>query len=668
MVAAKVSNVAYKLDLPAHWKIHPVFHASLLTPYNETPEHGPNFIEPPPDIIEGEERWEVEELRSFRRFGRYKKQQYLAHWKGFSPAHDSWVNIEDLDAPELIDAYWKRQTSRQPRTQIRASSMDFDNPCLASSREVSPSPADLTTLAPGTDDSQYVAKELAQFTDDHGHVAKESDDSMEVAKAATKPDDSRHVVKQLASAPRSLLGSKELSCLNGIMVFAKAAVAYKKATGHFPRKLHHKYFYLTHRLGRIRWRRISAYPTGFTATDIHLLDRLMEDFKKLAYLLQPYIGVEQDKKARTKKTPSPVSAVRARYPSSSVSSGPPPISSADTQPPSTSAPVPVVKEKPLPPVPIESIVSVPVPDVPMTPPVEPRQLLKYKQPKSLTAAAALKPPRPYIAPVSIPIIVDAPDPASTRTPHPMDWSEPDPETPVPAGPPMEWAERLPPDAPPPEFPLRDWEQRLVETYGPSPLSADPMATSKPPSPPETTEDPDALTPEWKAFLALGTPPLAGSSRKREWDTGVFHKDYPTKHESPFASPQSTPTGSSSSTDLSLRPTRQLSPTSVLPQYAKAGPSHSQASREQTPEDPDLRGKQVHWERCGVTTLGTTHQFSSPSPSHAAPELPTTPPRDSARSPDMPGAMTLDASFCVPAQIRIALAQIADAISHKTSTD
>jgi hypothetical protein len=244
-------------------------------------------------------------------------------------------------------------------------------------------------------------------------------------------------------------------------------------------------------------------------------------------------------------------------------------------------------------------------------------------------------------------------------------ANPDPETPVPAGPPMEWAEQLPPDAPPPEFPLRDWEQRLVETYGPSPLSTDPKATSKTPSPPETTEDPDALTPEWKAFLALGTPPLAPSSRKREWDTGVFHKNYPTKRESPFASPRSTPTGSSSSSDPSRRPTRQPSPTSVLPQYAEAGPSHSQASREQTPEDPDLRGKQVHWERRGVTTLGTTHQFSSTSPPHAAPELPTTPSRDSARSPDMPGAMSLDASLCVPAQIRIALAQIADAIGYKT---
>ena len=61
-VAAQVSKVAYKLQLPPTWKIHDVFHASLLTPYKETSQHGPNFLEPPPEIIEGEPEWEVEKI------------------------------------------------------------------------------------------------------------------------------------------------------------------------------------------------------------------------------------------------------------------------------------------------------------------------------------------------------------------------------------------------------------------------------------------------------------------------------------------------------------------------------------------------------------------------------------------------------------------------------
>jgi hypothetical protein len=68
-VATKISPVAYKLRLPETWQIHDVFHASLLTPFMETEEHGRNFIEPLPDEIEGEEEWEVEQILGKRHHG-----------------------------------------------------------------------------------------------------------------------------------------------------------------------------------------------------------------------------------------------------------------------------------------------------------------------------------------------------------------------------------------------------------------------------------------------------------------------------------------------------------------------------------------------------------------------------------------------------------------------
>ena len=56
--------VTVKLKLPPHWKIHDVFHTSLLRPFVETVEHGRNFLGPPPIITNNEEDPEyiVEEI------------------------------------------------------------------------------------------------------------------------------------------------------------------------------------------------------------------------------------------------------------------------------------------------------------------------------------------------------------------------------------------------------------------------------------------------------------------------------------------------------------------------------------------------------------------------------------------------------------------------------
>ena len=62
-----LSPIVYQLQLPKTWKIHPVFHASLLMPYHENKVHGKNFPAPPPDLINGEEEYEIEKIIRHRR-------------------------------------------------------------------------------------------------------------------------------------------------------------------------------------------------------------------------------------------------------------------------------------------------------------------------------------------------------------------------------------------------------------------------------------------------------------------------------------------------------------------------------------------------------------------------------------------------------------------------
>ena len=75
--------MTYQLNLPPQWKIHNTFHGTLLNPYIETAEHGPNFAEPPPDLVEGEPEYEVENILKSRRKGRGRKLEYLVKWKGY---------------------------------------------------------------------------------------------------------------------------------------------------------------------------------------------------------------------------------------------------------------------------------------------------------------------------------------------------------------------------------------------------------------------------------------------------------------------------------------------------------------------------------------------------------------------------------------------------------
>ena len=62
-----IRPVTYHLKLPATWKIHDVFHATLLWQYRENEVYGMNFPKPLPELVDGEEVYEVEGILRHRK-------------------------------------------------------------------------------------------------------------------------------------------------------------------------------------------------------------------------------------------------------------------------------------------------------------------------------------------------------------------------------------------------------------------------------------------------------------------------------------------------------------------------------------------------------------------------------------------------------------------------
>src|SRR6201994_4639076 len=121
-ILEKLSKQVYKLKLLFQWKIHPVFHSTLLTPYCETQEHGPNFIKPPPDLIDGQEEYKVEAIIGHRKRG--PKWIYLTKWKGYGSNDNTWEPEENLlNSEEILEEYKKtHKLDEIPKTSSKCSS------------------------------------------------------------------------------------------------------------------------------------------------------------------------------------------------------------------------------------------------------------------------------------------------------------------------------------------------------------------------------------------------------------------------------------------------------------------------------------------------------------------------------------------------------------------
>ena len=121
MILEQVNELAFKLKLPKTMQVYDVFHVDLLEPYidNSIPVRLP--VPEPPDIVNDSEDSEHEEFiveKVLDKRLKYKKVEYLVHWKNYTITDRTWEPAANLkNARDLIIEYEQSSTPRFKRSK-----------------------------------------------------------------------------------------------------------------------------------------------------------------------------------------------------------------------------------------------------------------------------------------------------------------------------------------------------------------------------------------------------------------------------------------------------------------------------------------------------------------------------------------------------------------------
>ncbi|KAK3549103.1 hypothetical protein QTP70_031898 [Hemibagrus guttatus] len=118
-IIRQVNPVAYRLRLPASYRICPTFHVSLLKPAHPVAGEARACEEPPPSLnIEGSPAYQVCALLNSRRV--WSHLQYLVDWEGYGLEEHSWVVAADILDPSLVEDFHRDHPNKPtPRPRGR---------------------------------------------------------------------------------------------------------------------------------------------------------------------------------------------------------------------------------------------------------------------------------------------------------------------------------------------------------------------------------------------------------------------------------------------------------------------------------------------------------------------------------------------------------------------
>ena len=114
-VETQISRVAYKLELPEHWRVHPVFHSSLLKPFQQSswscPVEAPQLEfevdDGPGYVVKHILRW-----HSVRR-GRWRVREFLVTWAGLPLDEAEWIPEDNFHDKAVMEEHIKQDQPRE---------------------------------------------------------------------------------------------------------------------------------------------------------------------------------------------------------------------------------------------------------------------------------------------------------------------------------------------------------------------------------------------------------------------------------------------------------------------------------------------------------------------------------------------------------------------------